>query len=46
MTPQDQKGGGYLRMCQVKGSAWVPGLDLVRGYHDEVMALVQEPNTR
>lgn len=46
ITPQDHEGGGYLRVYQVKGNAWVPVTDWVRGYHDEVMALVKKANTK
>ncbi|HTI40867.1 MAG TPA: ABC transporter substrate-binding protein [Vicinamibacterales bacterium] len=46
ITPQDHEGGGYLRIYQVKGSAWVPVTDWVRGYHDEVMALVKKANAK
>jgi branched-chain amino acid transport system substrate-binding protein len=46
ITPQDHEGGGYLRLYQVKGSAWVPMTDWMRGYHDEVMALVKKANTK
>ena len=44
ITPQDHEGGGYLRIYQVKGHAWVPVTEWVRGYHDEVMALVKKAN--
>jgi branched-chain amino acid transport system substrate-binding protein len=46
ITPQDHEGGGYLRIYQVKGNAWVPVTDWVRGYHDEVMAQVKKANTK
>jgi branched-chain amino acid transport system substrate-binding protein len=46
ITPQDHEGGGYLRLYQVKGGAWVPVTDWMRGYHDEVMALVKKANTK
>jgi branched-chain amino acid transport system substrate-binding protein len=46
ITPQDHEGGGYLRLYQVKGNAWVPVTDWVRGYHDEVMALVKKANAK
>jgi branched-chain amino acid transport system substrate-binding protein len=46
ITPQDHEGGGYLRLYQVKGSAWVPLTDWFRGYHDEVMALAKKANAR
>jgi branched-chain amino acid transport system substrate-binding protein len=46
ITPQDHEGGGYLRMYQVKGSAWVPVSDWMRGYHDEVIALAKKANTK
>jgi branched-chain amino acid transport system substrate-binding protein len=46
LTPRDHEGGGYLRVYQVKGSAWVPVSDWMRGYRDEVMALVRNANGR
>jgi branched-chain amino acid transport system substrate-binding protein len=46
ITPQDHEGGGYLRIYQVKGNAWVPVTDWVRGYHDEVMAQVKKANAK
>ena len=44
ITPQDHEGGGYLRVYQVKGREWVPVSDWIRGYRDEVMALVRSAN--
>jgi branched-chain amino acid transport system substrate-binding protein len=46
ITPQDHEGGGYLRLYQVRGSAWVPVTGWVRGYRDEVMALVKKANAK
>ena len=46
ITPQDHEGGGYLRIYQVKGNGWVPVTDWMRGYHDEVMALVRKANNK
>ncbi len=46
ITAQDHEGGGYLRIYQVKGNAWVPLTDWVRAYHDEVMALAKKANTK
>jgi branched-chain amino acid transport system substrate-binding protein len=46
ITPQDHEGGGYVRIYQVKGSEWVPVSDWIRGYRDEVMALVKAANAR
>lgn len=45
ITPQDHQGGGYLRIYQVRGNAWVPLTDWVRAYHDEVMALAKKVNS-
>jgi branched-chain amino acid transport system substrate-binding protein len=44
MTPQDHEGGGYMRVYQVKGKEWVPVSGWIRGYRDEVMALVKKAN--
>lgn len=46
ITPQDHEGGGYLRVCQVRGSEWVPVSGWIRGYRDEVMALVRAANKK
>ena len=46
ITPQDHEGGGYLRVYQVKGREWVPVSDWIRGYRDEVMALVRKANQK
>ena len=46
VTPQDHEGGGYLRLYQVKGNEWVPLTSWVRGYRDEVMALVRKANNK
>jgi branched-chain amino acid transport system substrate-binding protein len=46
LTPKDHEGGGYLRIYQVRGRDWVPLTDWIRGYHDEVMALVLQANHR
>lgn len=42
VTPQDHEGGGWVRVYQVKGQAWVPVSDWIRGYRDEVLQLVKE----
>jgi branched-chain amino acid transport system substrate-binding protein len=46
ITPKDHEGGGYLRVYQVKGNEWVPVSDWIRGYRDEVMALVRKANNK
>lgn len=46
ITPQDHEGGGYLRVYQVKGSEWVPITDWMRGYRDDVQALVKKANAK
>jgi branched-chain amino acid transport system substrate-binding protein len=46
LTPQDHEGGGYVRMYQVKGHEWVPVSGWIRGYRDEVMALVKKANNK
>ena len=46
ITPQDHEGGGYLRVYQVKGREWVPVSGWIRGYRDEVMALVKGANAK
>jgi branched-chain amino acid transport system substrate-binding protein len=46
ITPTDHEGGGYVRMYQVKGNAWVPVTDWTRGYRDQVMELVKEANAK
>ena len=45
-TPKDHEGGGYLRIYQVRGRAWVPVTDWSRGYRDEVMQLVRRANAK
>lgn len=44
ITPKDHEGGGYVRLFQVQGNAWVPASDWMRGYRDEVMELVRKSN--
>jgi branched-chain amino acid transport system substrate-binding protein len=44
LTPQDHEGGGYLRVYQVKGNEWVPVSEWIRGYRDDVLALVRKAN--
>jgi branched-chain amino acid transport system substrate-binding protein len=46
VTPQDHEGGGWVRVYQVKGQEWVPVGDWIRGYREEVMALVKEANKK
>jgi branched-chain amino acid transport system substrate-binding protein len=46
VTPQDHEGGGYVKVYQVKGNEWVPVSDWIRGYRDEVMALVKKANNK
>jgi branched-chain amino acid transport system substrate-binding protein len=46
ITPQDHEGGGYMKVYQVKGSEWVPVSDWIRGYRDDVMALVRKANNK
>jgi len=46
ITPQDHEGGGYLRLYQVRGRAWVPLTDWSRGYRDEVMQQVRKANAK
>ena len=46
LTPQDHEGGGYVKVYQVKGNAWVPVSDWTRGYRDEAMALVKQANKK
>ncbi len=46
VTPKDHEGGGYVRVYQVKGTEWVPVTDWIRGYRDEVMALVARANKK
>ncbi len=46
VTPKDHEGGGFVRVYQVKGTEWVPITDWVRGYRDEVMALVKKANQK
>jgi branched-chain amino acid transport system substrate-binding protein len=44
LTAQDHEGGGYLRVYQVKGNEWVPVSEWMRGYRDDVLALVRRAN--
>ena len=46
VTPQDHEGGGWVRVYQVKGQEWVPVGDWIRGYREEVMALVKQANKK
>ncbi|MGH7326486.1 MAG: ABC transporter substrate-binding protein [Candidatus Rokuibacteriota bacterium] len=46
VTPQDHEGGGWVRVYQVKGTEWVPVSDWIRGYREEVMALVKQANKK
>lgn len=46
ITPKDHEGGGYMRVYQVKGGEWVPVSGWIRGYRDEVMALVRKANNK
>ena len=46
VTPRDHEGGGFVRVYQVKGTEWVPVSDWIRGYRDEVMALVRKANRK
>jgi branched-chain amino acid transport system substrate-binding protein len=46
ITPQDHEGGGYLKVYQVSGNAWVPVSDWISAYRNEVMALVREANKK
>ena len=46
VTTKDHEGGGWVRVYQVKGSEWVAAGDWIRGYRDEVMALVKKANTK
>ena len=46
IKPQDHEGSGYLRVYQVRGSEWVPVSGWIRGYRDEVMALVRAANKK
>jgi branched-chain amino acid transport system substrate-binding protein len=46
VTPKDHEGGGFVRVYQVKGTEWVPVSDWIRGYRDEVMALVRKANKK
>jgi branched-chain amino acid transport system substrate-binding protein len=46
VTPTDHEGGGWVRVYQVKGQEWVPVGDWIRGYREEVMALVKEANKK
>jgi branched-chain amino acid transport system substrate-binding protein len=46
ISPQDHEGGGHLKVYQVKGNAWVPVSDWIRGYRNEVMAQVKKANNK
>ncbi|HEU4371142.1 MAG TPA: ABC transporter substrate-binding protein [Methylomirabilota bacterium] len=46
VTPQDHEGGGWVRMYQVKGTEWVAISDWIRGYREEVMAMVKQANKK
>jgi len=46
VSPKDHEGGGWVRMYQVKGTEWVPVTDWVRGYREEVMAMVRLVNKK
>jgi branched-chain amino acid transport system substrate-binding protein len=46
LSPQDHEGGGYLRVYQVRGKEWVPVSQWIRGYRDEVVALVRKANNK
>lgn len=46
IMPTDHEGGGFVRVYQVKGSAWVPVTDWTRGYRDQVMELVKDANAK
>ena len=46
VTSKDHEGGGWVRMYQVKGTEWVAITDWIRGYRDEVMALVKQANKK
>lgn len=46
VTPKDHEGGGWVRIYQVRGTEWVPVGDWMRGYRDEVMALVRQANKK
>jgi len=46
VNPKDHEGGGWVRMYQVKGTEWVPITDWIRGYRDEVMAMVKTANKK
>jgi branched-chain amino acid transport system substrate-binding protein len=46
VTPKDHEGGGWVRVYQVKGQEWVPVGDWIRGYREEVMALVKQANKK
>jgi branched-chain amino acid transport system substrate-binding protein len=46
VTPKDHEGGGWVRLYQVKGTEWVPVGDWIRGYREEVMALVAKANKK
>ena len=46
VTATDHEGGGWVRVYQVKGTEWVPVGDWIRGYREEVTALVKEANKK
>jgi branched-chain amino acid transport system substrate-binding protein len=46
VTSRDHEGGGWVRVYQVKGSEWVPASEWIRGYRDEVMALVRKASRK
>jgi branched-chain amino acid transport system substrate-binding protein len=46
VTPEDHEGGGWVRIYQVKGTEFVPVSDWIRGYREEVMALVEKANKK
>ncbi len=46
VNPKDHEGGGWVRMYQVRGTEWVPVTDWVRGYREEVMAMVRLVNKK
>jgi branched-chain amino acid transport system substrate-binding protein len=46
ISPKDHEGGGWARFYQVKGTEWVPITDWIRGYREEVLALVKSANKK
>lgn len=46
MSSPGDEGGGYVRLYQVKGNAWVPVTDWTRAYRDEALALVKKANAK